>query len=244
MDKSYFDGESFESHGVVVERIHDDLPAMREEMEPRPGRHGSKVNSLTLDAREITLECRFLGDRWSDFESMKEDLAAWLVTDSDRPLRLRNHPDQHYMAHYSSFTEGDRLGSTGIGGFELAFTASDPIRYGEYRGYVLTGSDWKTIEIGGTERADMIITINNARRSSGGNAVEISLLDAWLTVPIEDGGSHTVRIDCRDRTVTVDNRLTGVTLGSVWPTFEPGKVKVRMSQGTGTATLSWIQRYR
>lgn len=244
MRKSYFDGESFESHGVVVERIHDDLPAMREEMEPWPGRHGSRVNSLTLDAREITLECRFLGDRWGDFESMKEDLAAWLVTDTDRRLQLRNHPGQYYMAHYASFSEGDRLGTTGIGGFELAFTAPDPIRFGEERAYVISDGEIHNVEIGGTEQADMRVTVRNARRDEGRKGVRVSFHDAGLEVPIPDTRAHTLTFDCVNHVATLDGKLTGVTLFSAWPRLGPGRFRCGITKGTGTVTLSWTQRYR
>ena len=55
MENSYFDGRSFESMGIVVERVHDDLAEMREDMEAKPGRHGSNVNGLTLGPKSILL---------------------------------------------------------------------------------------------------------------------------------------------------------------------------------------------
>ena len=244
MEKSYFDGESFESHGIVIERIHDDLPAMREEMEPYPGRHGSRVNSLTLNSREITLECRFLGDRWGDFETMKDDVAEWVVTDSDRPLALRNHPGQHYMAHYTSFTEGDRLGTTGIGGFEMVFTASDPIRYGEDRAFVLSGTGQQQFEVGGTDEADMAISVRGATRNASSKLWGITMNGSAVKVALADSRQHSIDVDLRTHTVRVDGALTGVTLDSEWPEVAPGRWRVTISQGTGTATFSWTQRYR
>ena len=157
--KTYFDGVSFESYGIVVERVHDPIPEMREDLQDRIGRHGSYLNSLTMSPRTITLECRYFGDRWQDFDDMMDDLAAWLITDDDRRMSLRTNPDQYYLAHFVSYEEGDREGGRGIGGFTLTFTATDPLRYGEERVMVITDG---TIDIGGTDAADMRITLLGA----------------------------------------------------------------------------------
>lgn len=236
MEKSYFDGTAFEDMGIVVERIHDDLPEMREEMEPKPGNHGSYVNSLTLGPRTITLECRALMDRWEDFDALKDEIATWLVTTEDRPLVLRNHPDQHYMAHYASFSEGDRVGGTGVGGFEVSFTASDPIRYGEDRAYVLKSSG--SFDVGGTEPPDMRMSVKGV---SGGDRWTLTANGTKLSVAVPGGGSE-IDIDCATRDVFSGSDRLGVTLDSDWPDFSPGQW--RCSASSGTVTFSWTQRYR
>ena len=236
MEKTYFDGTAFEDLGIVVERVHDDLPEMREELEAKPGSHGSYVNSLTLGPRIITLECRALMQRWEDFDSLKDRLAEWLITGDERKLVLRNHPDQHYMAHYSSFTEGDRVGGTGVGGFEVTFTASDPIRYGEERAYVLKSSG--SFEVGGTEPPDMRISVRGA---AGGSGWTLHANDVDLSV-LTKSGESSIDIDCKTRTVMVGSTEYGVTLASDWPDFAPGTWRVGST--SGTVTFSWTQRYR
>ena len=238
MEKTYFDGTSFESMGIVVERVHDDLPEMREEMEANPGAHGSRVNSLTLAPRTITLECRAFGEKWSDFDALKDALAAWLVTTDDRRLALRNHPGQHYLAHYQSIAEGDRRGGTGIGGFEVTFTASDPIRYGESRAYVLKPGSYQTFEVGGTERCDMSVTV----RGTSGTTLTLNAGSQTLKVQLPSSSQHTVSLDCTTHVVRVDGKVSGVTLDSDWPDLSPGRWRVMVS--SGTATFSWTQRYR
>lgn len=244
MEKSYFDGVAFEDMGIVVERVHDDLPEMREDMEAKPGRHGSYVNSLTLGPKEILLECRYLGKEWADFDSLKDELAAWLVTSDDRKLVLRNHPEQYYMAHYQSFSEGDRVGGSGIGGFELTFTASDPIRYGEDRAYVLSGSTQKYFDVGGTERPDMTMFVRGAVRDSSKGTWGITINGKALRVTLSNNSTHTISLDCVNHVVRVDNKVSGLTLDSDWPTFEPGRWHCKIHQGSGTVTFSWKQRYR
>lgn len=240
--ESYFDGRSFESLDIVVERVHDDLPEMREEMTQKPWKHGSFVNGLTLNSRQITLECRYLGDKWQSFEELKDALADWIITEEDRKLQLRTHPGQYYLAHYLSFVEGDRVGGSGIGGFELNFTASDPIRYGEERSYVTGSQSADYFEVAGNERASMVITVRNAIASGG--IWSLTCNDYTMSVDVGNSYPSTIVFDCVNRVVKVDGNIRGVTLGSKWPTFEPGRWFCRVSRGSGTATFSWTQRYR
>ena len=246
MEKSYFDGRAFEDMGLVVERVHDPIPEMREEMQAKTNRHGSYLDSLTMSPREITLECRYLGDEWQDFDDMMDELAAWLITEDERPLVLRTRAGQHYMAHFSSYSEGDREGGSGIGGFELTFVASDPVRYGEDRALIVKNGGSKTFDVGGTERADLVVDVRNAVRSDKYVAVSFTrgTETSVLRVAPPDGAAHSIRLDAANRATTVDGSVSGITLDSDWPDFKPGRWTVSVSEGTGTATLSWTQRYR
>lgn len=239
MEKSYFDGVAFEDMGIVVERIHDDLPEMRDGLEQLVGHHGSRPTSLTLAPREITLECRALRDGWSDFDALKDAMAPWLVTGDERSLALRNHPGQRYMAHYSSLTEGDRIGGTGIGGFELSFVASDPVRYGESMSRVASRS--ASFDVGGTHAADVRIEVRNARGDGGTFA--LSMNGVTVAVPLGGGSAHAVSLDLVSRTCRVDGGASGITLDSRWPVVTPGRWVAEVARGSGTATISWTQRY-
>lgn len=239
---STFDGRSFESMGIVIERVHDDLPSVSEETESRVGADGNRILNLSLAPKEITLECRAFEGRWQDFEELKDALASWLLTNDERTLTLRTHPGQRYKAHYSSFTEGERKGGTGIGGFEITFVASDPIRYGESRALVVKSGGSGTLTIAGTRNADMVITTNAASRDSNG-VWGMTVDGKRMLVPISSSGQKPVRIDCVSHTVTVAGQSAMLTLQSDWPRFNPGSHRVTMTNGTGAATFSWVQRY-
>jgi len=234
--KTYFDGVSFESYGIVVERVHDPIPDMREDLQERIGRHGSYLNSLTMSPRTITLECRYFGDRWQDFDDMMDELAAWLITDDDRKMYLRTNPDQYYLAHFVSYEEGDREGGRGIGGFTLTFTATDPIRYGEERAMVITDG---TIDIGGTDAADMRITLLGASKLKM-IFYSPDRRNAYLLESPK--ATQEINVDCVNHVVRSQGYVVGVTLDSQWPKFIPGTW--RIATASGTATLTWIQRYR
>lgn len=249
LEKTYFDGVSFESYGIVVERVHDPIPDMREDMEQKPIGHGSYFNRLSLDSREITLECRYFGDRWQDFDDMMDELARWLVTEDERELALRSNPGQVYLAHFKSYEEGEREGGKGIGGFELVFTASDPLRYGERR-VAITSAVGKRFEVGGTDEADLTVDIRNGRGVAVDDGVIMSLEfsgpdDTYsMSILLNDTSAHEVNIDCVNHVVRADGEVTGLTLMSKWPVLKPGVWDVQFTNGSGVATLSWIQRYR
>lgn len=241
MDKTYFDGVAFESLGIVVERVHDDLPGMREGMEPYPNRHGSYVTGLTLGPREIRLECRALMPMWSDFEALKEAVAAWVVTKDDRRLQLRNHPGQYYMAHYTSFEEGDRVGGTGIGAFELTFTAPSPLRYGDTMVRVFSGTRERVI-IGGSDMPDMTVEVRGARRREDTKDYELGFNGDRLGVRLESG-THNLTFDLNRRVAKEGTSNRGVTQFSKWPDVQPGTWDIEQLEGTGTVTVTWTQRY-
>ena len=249
MEKTYFDGRAFEDMGLVVERVHDPIPDMREETQARPDGHGVFLDELAMNPREITLECRYFGDEWQDFDDMMDELSRWLVTDGDRVLALRNNPGQVYLAHYKSYEEGEREGGKGIGGFEIAFTASDPLRYGETRAAIVSDTT-KRFEVGGTDEADLTVTVRNARGTKTDDGVVLSMLfdgeagSYSLSAIMPDTTQHEVSLDCVNHVVRVDGEVSGLTPLSDWPDFRPGVWNVSIVGGSGVATLSWIQRYR
>lgn len=244
-----FNGTRFEEIGIIVERIHDDLPEARDVMTQM--RRGSRFESSSLGEREIRLECRAFKDTWQGFEELKERLYPILFTGDERRLYLRNHPGQYYMAHYSSLVEGDRIGATGIGAFELTFVASDPARYGQDRVYVYKGKTRQHFDLGGTADAtDMTITIKNPRTASTQFSDEKNVLKLVINgydfiLPKESvNASNTLKIDVAERTVTSDIGQVGATLASHWPSLRPGRWNVQLAVGScDTMTFEWKQRY-
>lgn len=240
--QTYFNGRALEDYGIVVERVSEGIPEMREDLEDKVGGHGSYLRSLTVDTREITLGCRAFCDTWQDFEDLKATLAGLLVTSADKKLVLRTHPDQYYMAHYVSYSEGERVGGTGIAEFELTFNATDPLRYGARRSQVVK-SGTKSISVGGTHAADLKISTTNAKRSSSDHLWGLKVNGSALRVELPSAAEAKVEIDCVARTVKVNGTASMLTLASNWPTIPPGTRKVELDKGTGTVTLSWVQRH-
>ena len=251
---TYFDGVAFEEFGdgcIVLERVKDPIPEMRESLTERPNGHGSYLDSLTMSPRTITLECRYFGERWQDFDDLMDALSEWLVTDDDRPMSLRTDPDQHYLAHFKSYEEGDREGGTGIGAFTLTFVASDPIRYGASFARVIDSNGSSTFDVGGTDSADLTLTLTvpswggtygvsfwNSSQGRSTIRIDTSAVSSQLS-----SGNKTIGVDCVNHSVKLMGTMEyGVTLASDWPDIVPGRWKVTTTNCK--ADLSFVTRYR
>lgn len=232
-----------EDMDIVVERVHDDPPAARADTVDVPGRDGTVLREITYEPRNITLECRVFGKRWEDFETIRDSLVTNLMSRGELRLSLRTHPGEYYMAYLASITEGDRVGGTGIGYLELAFVATDPLRYGTVRTAEVPSGGSVTVLVGGNQPAPVSVSSENAVRSSGSLVWGIRADEVdFMHVPTGHQDGVKVTIDAADRSCTVINGTSMITLDSNWLVLAPGRHEVRMDEGTGAATLTWQER--
>jgi len=242
--KTYFGDLCLEDYGIVVERIHDDISQARVSSDERPIGYGDRVDYLSLEPKDIELECRAFCDSWDEFERLKRKLAPFLISDEEKPLMLRSCPGMHYMAHYSSYDEGDREG-TGIAAFNITFTASDPVKYGQETTTAIPG----TMAVNGTSEADYKIVANDVRGTmSGGVYVWGYMVDGEeFRVILPSSSASVVEITSsareKKRTVLVDGVTSIPTLDSDWPVLEPGEHTFEPVGSTGSATVTWTERY-
>lgn len=232
-----------EDMGIVVERVHDDPPAARPETVDVPGRDGDMLRAVGYEPRQIVLECRVFGKRWADFDRAIDEIAANAMNHGTVGLSVRTHPGETYDAVLDSITQGDRVGGTGIGYMELSFTAHDPYRRGRRRTATIPSGGSVQFHVGGTAPADVIVESSVAVRSSGSTVWGVRFDEgAFLHVPTGSSSARRVDIDCPARTVRVGNGTAMLTLDSDWPELLPGTHVARMDEGTGAATLIWVER--
>lgn len=240
--RTTFGGVCLEEEGIVVERVHDEITDLEDELEDITGGDGSVHVSLRVPARTITLECRAFDDRWDDFDYTRDWMMAHFLSDrSDRELKLRTRPHEHYMAHLVGYSEGDRFGGTGVGAFTLTFVASDPFRIADEPSSIGFGY---TFDVGGTIPAAVHVSCEDARRDGETNLWGLRFDDATvLRVPLPSEAAHDVKIDCARRTVTVDGAQSMITLESDWPQLSPGEHYIALELGAGdTTTIEWRER--
>lgn len=228
---------------IVVERVHDDPPAARPDTTDVPGRDGTLLREITYDARTITLECRAFEKTWDGFEVLRDTLVTHLMTRGELKLVLRTHPHEYYLAHLDSITEGDRIGGTGIGYFELQFTANDPVRYGETKSVEVPSGGSVSFKVEGNQPALASIEASAAVRS-GGSTVWGVRFDEQDFAHIATGSdsARAISIDGVSRTAKVAGATSMITLDSDWPVLTPGRHVARMDEGAGAATLTWQER--
>lgn len=232
-----------EELGIVVERVHDEPPAARAETQDVPGRNGTLLREITYEPREITLECRTFEKTWDGFEKLRDKLVTHLMTGEELKLVLRTHPEEYYLAHLTSMTEGDRIGGTGIGYLELVFQANDPCRYGRSRTTTVPSGGSVTFIVEGNQPAKATVTASAAVRSSGSTVWGVRIDEGdFAHIATGSSSSRAVVINGVTRSATVAGATSMITLDSNWPVLTPGKHTVRMDEGTGAATIAWQER--
>lgn len=233
-----------EDMGIVVERVHDLPPMARADTTDVPSRDGTVLTDLTYEPRTITLECRVFRDKWREFERVIDELSAHLVTGGNVPLCTRNHPDEWYDAYLLSIEEGERgYGGSGIGQLTLTFVASDPWRRSASKTVTIPSGGETTFAVNGTIPAEVSVLAENAVRNSTTGLWGLRFDDGdKLQVPVASDAQRVIEIDCSKRTALVSGITAIVTLDSDWPNLTAGVHKVSMEEGTGVATLTWVER--
>lgn len=167
-------------------------------------------------------------------------LASWLRVDGPRRLVLPDRPDRHCLAVPDSSIEltGYIDGETA----RIGFATVSPW-HGTQRTVTVPSGGSATFRVEGTYPATCTLAAASAVRS-GSSGVWGVRLDEGDYVRVElTSGSHAVSIDCADRICKVDGAVDMLTLSSDWLELEPGGHTVRMDQGTGAATLTYVERW-
>ena len=241
--KTTFGDVCLEDLDIVVERVHDDAPSVEYDTVDVTSMDGNVYVGSRLEPRTITLECRAFKDKWQDFELLKDELAKMLMYDNEAALSVRNHPGEHYMAHLTSISEGDRIGGTGIGYLELSFTASCPYRIGVERSVTVPSGSSVTFLVGGSIPPTVSIEASAGVRDASTNVWGIRFDEGdFIHVALPTSSATALSIECGERNVIVAGETAMVTLDSNWPILNPGRHVARMDLGTGVATLKWRER--
>lgn len=236
-----------EDMGIVVERVHDDPPPARPTTIDVPGRDGSVLRELTYESRDITLECRVLAPKWSDFDRVIDEISSALMDGQEHRLCVRTHPGEYYMAYLSSVTQDERIGGTGIGYLELAFVASDPWRYGHEGKVSVPSGGSATFLVGGSAPAKVSVRTSYAVRDSNSTVWGVRFDEGdFMHVATGSSSYRRVVIDGANRSVSVAGVTSMLTFDSDWVKLAPGRHTVRMDEGTlysnGGCTVKWQER--
>jgi hypothetical protein len=172
------------------------------------------------------------------------ELAAAFTKLGERVLTLPDEPDLYRMAT-ASLTDNVQAPLVPPVEFSVEFVCHDPVAYGDEHSVTIPSGGSVEFEVGGTLPAVGIgvVAASAVRNSSSGVwGVRFDEGD-FMHVALPSSSSRKVEIDADNRTVKVANATDMITLDSSWPKLEPGSHVARMDQGTGAATLTWIERY-
>lgn len=121
-----------------------------------PGRPGAYLESTDEDVTVIEEQIIINAKSGEDLQKLKEDIAAWLVTDEPKPLIFDDEPDRTYFAMVEGILEIEDFVNLGSG--TITFICPDPYKYGPELEAVFP-SDIVTLTNEGTADADPIFEL-------------------------------------------------------------------------------------
>ncbi|KZB89942.1 hypothetical protein A2U94_18825 [Bacillus sp. VT 712] len=98
-----------------------------------PNRPGALPKSTDVEPRPLAVPIVIKGVDLADLQKIKEDLAAWLVTDEPCPLIFDDEPDRIYYAYVDQSIDFEEIVKLGMG--TLNFICPDPYKYSSVSKY-------------------------------------------------------------------------------------------------------------
>ncbi|UYL94202.1 distal tail protein [Geobacillus phage vB_GthS_PT9.1] len=93
-----------------------------------PRKPGAYLQGVETSVREIEVPIGLVAESIGDLQKMKEDLAAWLVTDEPKELIFEDEPDRIYYAIVDETLDLEEIVRIGQG--TIRFVCPDPYKYG------------------------------------------------------------------------------------------------------------------
>lgn len=236
-----FDGIDYAGTFEVASIEMSALPTTVPDLRSAAGRDGSYLASNPLSPLEIRVEARIATGATDprDIQRIYAEAVAPLRTADPRPLFLTEGLHRLAVLAEESPLEFKTYSATA----KLKFICPDPVAYGEEKTFTVPSGGSRTFTVGGTYPAKPRITASAVRNAS--SLVWGLRLDEgdYIHVATGSGSSRAVAIDCGERTLKVAGSAALPTLDSDWLGFEPGEHVLRMDNGTGAATVSYVERW-
>lgn len=238
-----FNGYDF-SQWMRANPVRRIAPPVADTVLDAPGLTGSAFIGTKLEPLVITMFCRLDLHRFPAHElpGVRRQIARALTTDGPAKLEIGDEPGVYYMAKVTNATD---LSSLWINGScTVEFTAYDPVAYGEERSVTVPSGGSVTFHVGGTWPAKPRITASAAYRNGSALVWGLRLDDGdFVHVATGSASARSVDLDCGARTCVVNGSVALPTLDSDWLELEPGEHTLRMDYGTGSAVVSFVERW-
>jgi len=219
-------------------------PSLRIETEQVPGRNGEIPVSVELETLHIVAHCTLRRRYYYEWDRVRMELATSFAKLGEHVLTLPDEPGMYRMAT-ASLTDNVQTPLEPPVEFSVEFVCHNPVAYGVEHTVTIPSGGSVEFEVGGMLPAvDIGVVAASAVRNSSSGVWGVRFDEGdFMHVALPSSSSRKVEIDADNRTVKVANATDMITLDSSWPKLEPGSHIARMDQGTGAATLIWIERY-
>ncbi|AKT48200.1 hypothetical protein ADJ70_03250 [Olsenella sp. oral taxon 807] len=223
----------------VVTDVVRPLPRVIVDTDDAPGRDGVVVRGARYGVPEVSMRVWAVAVGWEDQQRAVREIAATFPRGVERRLSFGDDGGLWRLAQPTGEREVRSYDESVS--VNVTLLCADPVMYGAQCSASLSGPT-VTATIGGTFPARPRVTVVGARPGADGT-LGLLIGGRALAVALDGPGGHGVDIDCGSRTCAVDGRLALPTLDSDWPSLPPGAQAMSIASGTGSATVTWHERW-
>ena len=179
-----------------------------------PGRNGAILGNSKFDVAEISMDILLTQSSRKLRADALRALATILTTDEPKQLSFSDDDGKYYLAIASGGQILPYIDADVVEG--VTFTCADPIMFGANREQAFAGGA-ATISTLGNMPCDVSFDFSTVTGGAGDIiSITETLTGKKLQIPIENGTTPAVKIDCRARTVLVGGNSAVPTLASDW----------------------------
>lgn len=120
-----------------------------------PGKPGAYVESTDIQPRYLKITVLLESKNFQELQKMKEDFAAWLVTDEPKELIFDDEPDRIYYAMVDGEARFEEIIRVGAG--VITFVCPDPHKYGPEKEVTFKSS--ASFDVEGTVETEPVIEV-------------------------------------------------------------------------------------
>lgn len=193
----------------------------------RPGARGR--NQKKVNPRPLPVPVMVEGEDVGDLQRVKEDLAAWLLTDAPVPLTFSDEPDRIYYAWIDGSFDHEELVDIGQG--IIPFVCPDGYKYASPREVKLTPPYTLTVE--GHVEVSPIFTVKFESQASQ-YAITDSKTGKSVRIKFNFVAGDVLEIDLTKRKIRINGNINmaAYTYDSRPFKLSPGENTLSVSPGT------------
>lgn len=230
-----FGGVHSDAFGLIVNKKDIPLtPPIDNRLQELGGHDGAWDYGISYGAKPIEVECTILADSNEDLKAKARRLAGVLnPRKGSKPLTFDDEPDVQYFARLSNQIPLEQLGA--LGTFVIQFTCPDPFTYSvKERRETFTEELKATHE--GVHEASPNLTVTH---DGGSGKIENKRSDGIVEVLTfkDDSPSGTYVIDCKNKTITVDDEAGYNFVKGTFFTLPEGVNEIKSSGGVSSTTI-------
>lgn len=239
MDRVTFGGTEL-SAAYLVTNVVRNMPTIAPELSLRDGAYTIVNIEKTPPTISFTVISGHIGQEGR--RAMARELAKALMVDDWVDVYFNSDDDLHYRAIPTATLVFSELIRTGK--LDVQMQCDSVAMYGEAKSITVPSGGSALFIVGGTYKTLPKIEALAAVRSTSSNVWGLVLDNSdAIKVPTGSNSARSVSVDCGTRESRVQGSVVLPTIDSDWLELEPGAHTIRNDHGSGSATVSWVERW-